>query len=53
MILKILLIGLCILIIGFVVGFIIVPISKSMRYKHLQTASMQQYVNNYGNIDKK
>lgn len=53
MILKILPIGLCILIIGFVVGFIIVQISKSMRYKNLKKASMQQYINNYGNIDKK
>jgi hypothetical protein len=34
-------------------GFIINYISKIMRYKNLQKASIQQYVNNYKNVDKK
>jgi hypothetical protein len=49
MILQIFLIILLIVSASFINSYI----SKSMRYKNLQKASMQQYINNYGNVGKK
>lgn len=49
MILQIFIIGIVIISIGFIISYLI----KIMRYKNLQKASIQQYINNYGNVEKK
>jgi hypothetical protein len=49
MILQLFIIGIVVITICFIIN----NITKNMRYKNLQKAPMQQYINNYGNVEKK
>ena len=49
MILQLFIIGIVVIAICFIIN----NITKNMRYKNLQKASIQQYINNYGNVEKK